>query len=108
MIEAMQRLRAERSATTVECATGRKRQAPGTAMENAMVRRAGRVYRCCFGAARLPVPFPADGAGCFAFCACPDLVFKRDCSYISIHCSLEIAEISLPMASSGKSSGDAK
>jgi len=38
----------------------------------------------------------------------PALVIKRDCSYISIHFSLEIAEISLPIASSGKSSGDSK
>jgi hypothetical protein len=36
------------------------------------------------------------------------LVFKRDCSYISIHFSLEIAEISSPIAPSGKSSGDLK
>jgi len=50
----------------------------------------------------------ADGAPCFAICACPALVIKRDCSYISIHLSLEIAEISLPIASSGKSSGDSK
>jgi hypothetical protein len=34
------------------------------------------------------------------------LVIKRDCSYISIHFSLEIAEISLPIASSGKSCGE--
>src|SRR5215467_1317963 len=45
---------------------------------------------------------------CFALCACPALVFRRDCSYISIHFSLEIAEISLPIAASGKSSGDSK
>jgi hypothetical protein len=37
------------------------------------------------------------------FCAWPALVLKRDCSYISIHSSLEIAEISLPIAASGKS-----
>jgi hypothetical protein len=43
-----------------------------------------------------------------AFFALPALVFKRDCSYISIHFSLEIAEISLPIAWSGKSSGDLK
>jgi hypothetical protein len=49
----------------------------------------------------------ADRA-CFAIFACPALVIKRDCSYISIHFSLEIAEISLPIASSGKSSGDWK
>jgi hypothetical protein len=36
----------------------------------------------------------ADGAPCFAICACPALVIKRDCSYISIHFSVEIAEIS--------------
>jgi hypothetical protein len=38
----------------------------------------------------------------------PAVVLKRDCSYISICVSLEIAEISLPIASTGKSSGDAK
>jgi hypothetical protein len=31
----------------------------------------------------------ADGTPCFAICACPALVIKRDCSYISIHFSLE-------------------
>ena len=51
------------------------------------------------------VAFPVP---CFAICACPALVIKRDCSYISIHFSLEIAEISLPIALSGKSSGDSK
>ena len=45
---------------------------------------------------------------CFAIFARPALVIKRDCSYISIHSSLEIAEISLPIASRGKSSGDLK
>ena len=49
-----------------------------------------------------------NGAPCFATRACPDLVNKRDCSYISIHVSLEIDEISLPIGSSGKSSGDSK
>lgn len=50
----------------------------------------------------------ADGAPFFAICACPALVIKRDFSYISIHFPLEIAEISLPISSSGKSSGDSK
>jgi hypothetical protein len=45
-------------------------------------------------ATRLLAALLADGEVCLAFCACPALVFKRDCSYISIHCSLEIAEIS--------------
>ena len=66
------------------------------------------VYRRRFVSTRLAATLLADGAPCFAFCACPALVIKRDCSYISIHFSLEIAEISLPIASSGKSSGDSK
>jgi hypothetical protein len=66
------------------------------------------VYRRRFVSTRLPATLLADGAPCFALCACPALVIKRDCSYISIHFSLEIAEISLPIASSGKSSGDSK
>jgi hypothetical protein len=37
---------------------------------------------------------PADGAPCFAFCASSALVFKRVVD-ISIHFSLEIAEISV-------------
>ena len=69
---------------------------------------AGKVYRRRFVSARLAAALLADGAPCFAICACPALVIKRDCSYISIHFSLEIAEISLPIASSGKSSGDSK
>ena len=69
---------------------------------------AGKVYRRRFVATRLAATLLADGAPCFAIRACPALVFKRDCSYISIHFSLEIAEISLPIASSGKSSGDSK
>src|SRR3954465_13896558 len=48
------------------------------------------------------------GVPCFAFCALPALVFERDCSYISIHFALEMAEISLPIAGSGRSSGDWK
>jgi len=43
-----------------------------------------------------------------AFAFCPALVFKRDCSYISIHCSLEIDEMSFPIALRGKSSADWK
>ena len=66
------------------------------------------VYRRRFVSTRLAATLLADGAPCFAICACPALVIKRDCSYISIHFSLEIAEISLPIASSGKSSGDSK
>ena len=50
----------------------------------------------------------ADGEPCFAICDCPALVFNRDCSYISIPFSPEIAEIELRIASSGKSSGDSK
>src|SRR5262245_30599793 len=68
----------------------------------------GKVYRRRFVSTRLAATLLADGAPCFAICACPALVFKRDRSYISIHSSLEIAEISLPIASSGKSSGDSK
>ena len=68
----------------------------------------GKVYRRRFVSARLAATLLADGVPCFAICACPALVIKRDCSYISIHFSLEIAEISLPIASSGKSSGDSK
>ena len=56
----------------------------------------------------LAVTLPPMGQPCFAMFACPALVIKRDCSYISIHFSLEIAEISLPIGSSGKSSGDLK
>src|SRR5271165_6926434 len=70
--------------------------------------RAEKVYRRRFVATRLAATLLADGAPCFAICACPALVIKRDCSYILIHFSLEIAEISLPIASSGKSSGDLK
>ena len=69
---------------------------------------AGKVYRRRFVSTRLAATLLADGAPCFAICACPALVIKRDCSYISIHFSLEIAEISLPIASSGKSFGDLK
>src|SRR5215475_9126531 len=69
---------------------------------------AGEVYRRRFVSTRLEATLLADGAPCFAICACPALVIKRDCSYISIHFSLEIAEISLPIALSGKSSGDSK
>ena len=69
---------------------------------------AGKVYRRRFVSTRLAATLLGDGTACFALCACPALVIKRDCSYISIHFSLEIAEISLPIASSGKSSGDSK
>jgi hypothetical protein len=69
---------------------------------------AGKVYRRRFVSTRLAATLVADGAPCFDLCARPALVLKRDCSYISIHFSLEIAEISLPIASSGKSSGDSK
>src|SRR5215469_9244407 len=69
---------------------------------------AGKVYRRRFVSTRLAATLLADAAPCFAICACPALVVKRDCSYISIHSSLEIAEISLPIASSGKSSDDSK
>jgi hypothetical protein len=69
---------------------------------------AAKVYRRRFVSTRLAATLLANGAPCFAICACPALVIKRDCSYISIHFSLEIAEISLPIASSGKSSGDSK
>src|SRR5215472_2088834 len=61
-----------------------------------------------FVSTRLAATLLADGAPCFAICAFPALVIKRDCSYISIPFSLEIAEMSLPIASSGKSSGDSK
>src|ERR1700756_2606038 len=69
---------------------------------------AGKLYRRRFVSTRLAATLLADGAPCFAVCPCPALVIKRDCSYISIHFSLEIAEISLPIASSGKSSDDSK
>ena len=69
---------------------------------------AGKVYRRRFVSPRLAATLLANGASCFVICACPALVIKRDCSYISIYFSLEIAEISLPIASSGKSSGDSK
>ena len=69
---------------------------------------AGKVYRRRFVSTRLAATLLADAAPCFAICACPALVINRDCSYISIHFSLEIAEISVPIASSGKSSGDSK
>jgi hypothetical protein len=69
---------------------------------------AAEVYRRRFVATRLAVALLADWVPCFAIFACPALVMERDCSYISIHFSLEIAEISLPIASSGKSSGDSK
>src|SRR5882672_5006739 len=69
---------------------------------------AGKVYRRRFVSTRLAATLLVDGAPCFDLCACPALVIKRDCSYISIHFWLEIAEISLPIASSGKSSGDSK
>ena len=69
---------------------------------------AGKVYRRRFVPTRFAATLLADGVPCFASFACPALVIKRDCSYISIHFSLEIAEISLPIASSGKSSGDLK
>jgi hypothetical protein len=84
-------------------------------MENVMAwssaSHAEKIYRRRFAATRLAATLLFDGAPCFAFFAfwaCPALVIKRDCSYISIHFSLEIAEISLPIASSGKSSGDRK
>src|SRR5262249_33158168 len=69
---------------------------------------AGKVYRRRFGSTRLAAALLAGGAPCFAIRACSALVTKRDCSYSSIHFSIEIAEISLPIASSGKSSGDLK
>jgi hypothetical protein len=69
---------------------------------------AGKVYRRRFVSARLAATLLADGALCFAICAFPALVIMRDCSYISIHFSLEIADISLPIGPSGKSSGDSK
>ena len=71
-------------------------------------RSVGKVYRGRFVSTRLAATLLADGAPCFAICACPALVINRDCSYISIHFSLEIAAISSPIASSGKSSGDSK
>src|SRR5262249_31508239 len=69
---------------------------------------AGEGLRRRFVLPRLAATLLADGAPCLAICACPALVIERDCSYISIHCSLEIAEISSPIASSGRSSGDSK
>src|SRR3974390_1016163 len=69
---------------------------------------AGKVYRRRSLATRLAAALLADAASFFALGACPALVIERDCSYISIHCSLEVAEISLPIASSGRSSGDLK
>ena len=46
---------------------------------------AGKVYRRRFVATRLAATVLAEGAPCFALCACPAFVIKRDCSYISIH-----------------------
>src|SRR5215469_18788300 len=98
--------------TAVVRATRRNRQ--GTCNTNGKLggpvsaSHAGKVYRRRFVSTRLVATLLADGAPCFAICACPALVITRDCSYISIHFSLEIAEISLPIASSGKSSGDSK
>jgi len=80
----------------------------GDATRQVSASRAGKVYRRGFVSTRLAATLLADGAPCFDLCACPALVIKRDCSYISIHFSLEIAEISLPIAWSGKSSGDSK
>ncbi len=71
-------------------------------------RGAGKVYPRRFVPTRFTATLLADGAPFFATCACPALVIERACSYISIHFSLEIAEISVPIASSGKSSGDSK
>jgi hypothetical protein len=105
-------LRADRRGTAVVRATRRNHQ--GTRNSNGKrggpvsASHAGKVYRRRFVSTRLAATLLADGAPCFAICACPALVIKRDCSYISIHFSLEIAEISLPIASSGKSSGDSK
>jgi len=59
------------------------------------------VYRPSFVATRRGATLLAD-APCFAIFACPALVINRDCSYISIHFSLGIAAIRLPIASSGK------
>ena len=84
------------------------RKLHGAKASQISVNHAGKVYRRLFVSARLAATLLADGAPCFAICACPALVLKRDCSYISIHFSLEIVEISLPIASSGKSSGDSK
>ena len=85
-----------------------KRRVGYPCIKNPAASRAGKVYRGRFVATRLAATLLADGAPCFAIRAFPALVIKRDCSYISIHFSLEIAEISLPIASSGKSSGDSK
>jgi hypothetical protein len=68
----------------------------------------GKSHPRRFAPTRLAAALLGDRSACFALCACPAFVFKRDCSYISIHFSLEIAEISRPIASSGKSSGDSK
>jgi len=99
-------------ATAVVRATCRNRQVTrnsnGTLGGPVSACHAGKVYRRRFVPTRLAATLLADGAPCFAIWACPALVIKRDCSYISIHFSLEIAEISLPIASSGKSSGDSK
>src|SRR5215472_7801649 len=93
-------------------ATRRNRQATrnsnGKRGGSVSASHAGKVYRRRFVSTRLAATLLADGAPCVAICACPALVIKRDCSYISIHFSLEIAEISLPIALSGKSSGDSK
>src|SRR5690242_1076003 len=102
----------DRRATAVVRATRRNRQ--GTRNSNGKrggpvsASHAGKVYCRRLVSTRLAATLLADGAPCFAICACPALVIKRDCSYISIHFSLEIAEIRLPIASSGKSSDDSK
>ena len=41
---------------------------------------AGKVYRRRFVSTRLAATLLADGARCFAICACPALVIERDCS----------------------------
>jgi hypothetical protein len=105
-------LRADRRATAVVRATRRNRK--GTRNRNG--KRGGQVIGTSWWES-LPPTLCVDALGghlarrwgaLLRLCACPALVIKRDCSYISIHFSLEIAEISLPIASSGKSSGDSK
>ena len=64
-------------------------------------RRAWEVYRRRFVSTCLAATLLADGAPCFATCARPALVSKRDCSYISIHFSLSSGRTTLAQYRSG-------
>ncbi len=80
----------------------RRRQGPVSASH------AGKVYLRPFVSMRLAATLLADGAPCFAICACPGLGHQARLFVRLDHFSLEIVEIGLPIASRGKSSGDSK